>query len=286
MPEVDYDKRGQSLASMGLVERDGDKFNVTVPQKDDKTPLVFIVGRESGGKIFCNCDTFATKSPNDSGFRCEHILAVKHALVAKSVKNDNVPETPAQQISPPQEPPQAEDDDVLEPLPPNAAIQADANKLPHKVKYNENGNVDLFKYQILQNLRVQVPPILLSRKKAGGAAIDFINITDLKDILDIRAGAWTAEIRDYKQIGGQCIMVVRIIIHAKDGDFHSDGNGHEKVDHGAFGDTASNAYAQAFRRAAEGLGLARELWRGKEKIDNKRQQQQQYGQRQTVQRSR
>jgi hypothetical protein len=52
-----------------------------------------------------------------------------------------------------------------------------------------------------------------------------------------------------------------VMIHASDGAYSQDGTGVESINLRGYGDVASNAYAQAFRRACESHGLARELWR-------------------------
>lgn len=126
------------------------------------------------------------------------------------------------------------------------------------------GKINLAYVEICTNLQHPTPRQLISEKKLSGRSIDFVNITDVKDLLDTRGGIWTSEIRDFRQIGMELLMVVRITIHAIDGQFSHDGTGVCEVDHGGFGDTFSNAYAQAFRRSAESHGLCRELWRGLE----------------------
>lgn len=113
-----------------------------------------------------------------------------------------------------------------------------------------------------------VPARLISHRKATRAAnspeIDYININDYKDLLDFRAGVWESTIVDFKQIGESLCVNVRISIHASDGVFHQDGSGIEPLSAGGYGDAFSNSYAQAFRRACEGHGLSRELWRSDE----------------------
>ncbi|HXG83821.1 MAG TPA: Rad52/Rad22 family DNA repair protein, partial [Pyrinomonadaceae bacterium] len=45
------------------------------------------VRRDETGKIRCNCLEFEESAVNDPTFRCEHILAVKYALVAKNTES-------------------------------------------------------------------------------------------------------------------------------------------------------------------------------------------------------
>jgi hypothetical protein len=79
------EKRAKSIAAMGLVNREGDKFSVSTPSLRGRQS-VYDVWRDAEGKIRCNCLEFEESSVNDSGFRCEHILAVKYALVAKNTE--------------------------------------------------------------------------------------------------------------------------------------------------------------------------------------------------------
>jgi hypothetical protein len=72
------------------------------------------------------------------------------------------------------------------------------------------------------------------------------------------------------------VMIVTVLIHASDGAYSQDGTGVESINLRGYGDVASNSYAQAFRRACESHGLARELWRmelSEEQKDISREQQ-------------
>jgi len=79
------DKRAKSIAAMGLVNREGDKFRVSTPSLRGKQTS-YEVWRDANGKIRCNCLEYEEAAVTDSGFRCEHILAVKYALVAKNTE--------------------------------------------------------------------------------------------------------------------------------------------------------------------------------------------------------
>ena len=80
------DKRAKSIAAMGLVNREGDKFRVSTPSLRGKQTS-YEVWRDEAGKIRCNCLEFEEAAVSDAGFRCEHILAVKYALVAKNTES-------------------------------------------------------------------------------------------------------------------------------------------------------------------------------------------------------
>jgi len=80
------DKRAKSIAAMGLVNREGDKFLVSTPSLRGKQTS-YEVWRDEAGKIRCKCLEFEEAAVSDAGFRCEHILAVKYALVAKNTES-------------------------------------------------------------------------------------------------------------------------------------------------------------------------------------------------------
>ncbi len=79
------DKRAKSIAAMGLVNREADKFLVSTPSLRGKQTS-YEVWRDEAGKIRCNCLEFEEAVVADAAFRCEHILAVKYALVAKNTE--------------------------------------------------------------------------------------------------------------------------------------------------------------------------------------------------------
>ena len=80
------EKRAKSIAAMGLVNREGDKFLVSTPSLRGKQTS-YEVWRNEAGKIRCNCLEFEESVAVDPAFRCEHILAVKYALVAKNAES-------------------------------------------------------------------------------------------------------------------------------------------------------------------------------------------------------
>lgn len=90
------EKRAKSIAAMGLVNREGDKFSVSTPSLRGRQ-TVYDVWRDQNGKIRCNCLEFEESSVNDPAFRCEHILAVKYALVSKNT--ESVTKQPASNTS-------------------------------------------------------------------------------------------------------------------------------------------------------------------------------------------
>lgn len=77
------DKRAQGIAAMGLVTREGDRFRVATPTLRGRKSS-YEVWRDDAGKVRCSCLEYEEQAVNDAAFRCEHILAVKHSLLAKN----------------------------------------------------------------------------------------------------------------------------------------------------------------------------------------------------------
>lgn len=77
------DKRAQGIAAMGLVTREGDRFQVATPSLRGRTAK-YEVWRDETGRVRCSCLEYEEHASDDAAFRCEHILAVKHSLLAKN----------------------------------------------------------------------------------------------------------------------------------------------------------------------------------------------------------
>src|SRR3954470_167506 len=79
------DKRAQGIAAMGLVNRVGDRFRVTTPTLRGRRAS-YEVWRDDAGQVRCTCLEFEEQSAGDPRYRCEHILAVKHAVLNKNTE--------------------------------------------------------------------------------------------------------------------------------------------------------------------------------------------------------
>src|SRR5438105_9973793 len=79
------DKRAQGIAAMGLVSREGDRFRVTTPTLRGRRAN-YEVWRDEAGNVRCTCLEFEEQSATDTRYRCEHILAVKHAVLNKNTE--------------------------------------------------------------------------------------------------------------------------------------------------------------------------------------------------------
>ncbi len=79
------DKRAQGIAAMGLVTREGDRFRVATPTLRGRKAS-YEVWRDDTGRVRCTCLEFEEGSASDPAFRCEHVLAVKHSLIARNTE--------------------------------------------------------------------------------------------------------------------------------------------------------------------------------------------------------
>lgn len=79
------DKRAQGIVAMGLVNKQGDRFQVQTPSLRGRRAS-YEVWRDEAGRVRCSCLEFEEGAANDATFRCEHILAVKHSLVQRNTE--------------------------------------------------------------------------------------------------------------------------------------------------------------------------------------------------------
>jgi hypothetical protein len=120
------DKRAQGIAAMGLVNREGDRFHVTTPTLRGRRAS-YEVWRDEAGQVRCTCLEFEEQSASDPRYRCEHILAVKHAVL-----NKNTEAAAKQQPSPKASAPQAQGvtpENVVAAETPNTLTQPASEKL-------------------------------------------------------------------------------------------------------------------------------------------------------------
>ncbi len=100
----------------------------------------------------------------------------------------------------------------------------------------------------------------MSQKRQGGANITFCSWFHRIKYLDYFAPGWSNEIVNMQSIGGKLIMTVRITIPTKDGLISREATGQESEDKDSFGDSSSNAEAQALSRASAKFGLGLYLY--------------------------
>ncbi|HEX6125571.1 MAG TPA: Rad52/Rad22 family DNA repair protein [Pyrinomonadaceae bacterium] len=88
------ERRAKAIAGMGLVTRVGDHFTVSSPsvKANQKSNRVW---RNETNNVVCDCTEFSSALQSGSPTRCEHILAVKFALMDKNTEPSARPELTA-----------------------------------------------------------------------------------------------------------------------------------------------------------------------------------------------
>src|ERR1044072_1731300 len=120
------DKRAQGIAAMGLVNREAARCRLTTPTLRRRRASDE-VWRDEAGQVRCTCLEFEEQSTADPRYRCEHILAVKHAVLAK-----NTEAAAKQQAAPKASAPQAQGvtpENVVAAETPNTLTQTASEKL-------------------------------------------------------------------------------------------------------------------------------------------------------------
>jgi Rad52/22 family double-strand break repair protein len=282
------EKRGQSIAAMGLVNREGDKFRVTTPSLRGRQTS-YEVWRGEGGKIRCNCLEFEENFAHDPAFRCEHVLAVKFALLQKtsesavnkpsaeqvteiitespeSAGGEQKPETAPEMVS---ENGQSEIEmPASDPLENTKGINEMNNETLEKTAQGgENANAEGASNVVsgnfpttLRQLRQNVDPNLVKQREGwrdrNGTAhyVDYVEWHTVADILDETAPNWSHAVKDIRQIGDIITVTVAITIGGVTREGIGTGTGESELG-------IKKAEHDALKRAAVKFGIARELYR-------------------------
>ena len=287
------DKRAKSIAAMGLVNREGDKFLVSTPSLRGKQTS-YEVRRDDAGKIRCNCLEFEESAVNDSAFRCEHILAVKYALVAKNT--ESAAKQPANiETNVEVKPIVSEDKNATEsreesargeqkseevPAKISAKGQADkksaepiqlANTQGEKMKQEntkeiaevhdtETVNNVLNFTTTLRELRKNVDPELVKQREGwrdrngNTHYVDYVEWHTVADILDEHASNWSHAVKDIRQIGDIFTVTVAITIDGVTREGIGTGTAESELG-------IKKAEHDALKRAAVKFGIARDLYK-------------------------
>lgn len=119
--------------------------------------------------------------------------------------------------------------------------------------------------EIETDLRKEIPSALIKTRKQGGSMIRYISWHDAVKIMSYYAAGWSYEIRRIESIGGKLIVIVGVSIPTKDGVVYREATGQEEEGFSGYGDSSSNAEAQALKRAFAKFGLGLHLY---EKVSN------------------
>lgn len=281
------EKRAMSIAAMGLVNREGDKFMVSTPSLRGKQTS-YEVRRDTLGKIRCNCLEFEEMAVEDASFRCEHILAVKFALAQKNsepVTKQKVGKQPESESSTSKFGEQKENETSVEVLANGQAetVKAEKSSLTdtqgetimntknlqdttfitaEEAEFIETRNnvVQMNFASTLRNLHQNINPELVKQRdgwkdRSGNVhKIDYVEWHTVADILDEKAPNWTHTVKDVRQIGSIVTVTVAITI---DGITREGlGTGYADSEMGI-----KKAEHDALKRAAVKFGIARELYK-------------------------
>lgn len=283
------EKRAMSIAAMGLVNREGDKFMVSTPSLRGKQTS-YQVWRDAQGKIRCNCLEFEEMAVENEVFRCEHILAVKFSLAQKNSEpaakqNKKVVETTETESDQSKSGEQKANETLIKDSA-NGQVETaktEISSLTDKIGENtmntqnlqdttfitaeeaelietRNNVVPMTFTSTLRNLHQNINPELVKQrdgwKDRNGNVhkIDYVEWHTVADILDENAPNWTHSVKDVRQIGNIVTVTVAITI---------DGVTREGLGTG-FADSEmgiKKAEHDALKRAAVKFGIARELYK-------------------------
>ncbi len=280
-------KRAMSIAAMGLVNREGAKFMVSTPSLRGKQTS-YEVHRDELGKIRCNCLEYEEMAVENTDFRCEHILAVKFALVQKNsepITKQKVVSLPVTESSKSKLGEQKANKTLIEASAPGHAetVKVKNSSLTDKKGENKmntqnlqdttfvtaeeaemvetrNNVVQMNFASTLRNLRQNVNPTLVKQREGWKDRygnihkIDYVEWHTVADILDEKAPNWNHTVKDVRQIGNFVTVTVAITV---DGITREGlGTGYADSEMGI-----KKAEHDALKRAAVKFGIARELYK-------------------------
>lgn len=277
------EQRARSIAAMGLVDRVGDHFSVFTASLKGRQ-VSYDVRREPSGRIRCECSDFQERSKTERTFRCEHILAVKYALMAKNTEpaaraagekalsntKENVKTESRKSERGEQELASIADIDNF---------HADAAK-PIKLVTN-NGEIEMKENRdnttvqnadnvldfsmTLRELRKNVDPQLVKQREGwrdrngNVQMVDYVEWHTVADILDETAADWAHTVKDIRQIGD--IMTVTVAITIDGVTREGIGTGLAQNEMGI-----KKAEHDALKRAAVKFGIARDLYKKESEV--------------------
>lgn len=274
------EKRARSIAGMGLVNREGGHFRVSTPSLRGRQTS-YVVGRNEAGVIQCTCPEFEQA---EAGFRCEHILAVKFALVDKNTEpvtkqpaasgvdpvNKSAAESRAE-VRGEQEPEEVSEVKASERkrlANTKGEITMKRNNSQETVELDELENEEMVETQnnvldfstTLRELRKNVDPHLVKQREGwrdrngNVQMVDYVEWHTVADILDDAAPNWAHTVKDIRQIGD--IMTVTVAITIDGVTREGIGTGLAQSEMGI-----KKAEHDALKRAAVKFGIARDLYK-------------------------
>ena len=277
------EKRARAIQAMGLVNREGDHFRVFTPSIKGREKW-FEVRRNEAGAVICDCPEFI-RSAGTSRFRCEHILAVKYALLVQQGAagsfevNDQTESresgrgeqelrssTADASFVGRNEDEKAEtielgtqqgDIEMKNDL--KEIVVNDAEQFSEITSEPSTSNVLDFS-STLQELRRNVDPKLVKQREGwrdrngNVQMVDYVEWHTVADILDDSAPNWSHTVKDIKEIGDIMTVTVAITIDGVTREGIGTGNAHNEMG-------IKKAEHDALKRAAVKFGIARDLYK-------------------------
>jgi hypothetical protein len=283
------EKRAQSIAAMGLVDREDGFFRVTTPSlRGHQT--TYIVDRDENGSVRCGCSEFDETIKTTPGFRCEHILAVKYAITAKNtepsarkspfteIDNDNSGKTESRKsVRGEQEKVTVEQNASTSghgeksASEPGGLAKTQGDKTMKRNNAIEDRQVETSEPQeeqsnvlnfssTLRELRKNVDPHLVRQREGwrdrngNVQMVDYVEWHTVADILDETAPNWSHTVKDIREIGNIVTVTVAITIDGITREGIGTGAGQNELG-------IKKAEHDALKRAAVKFGIARDLYK-------------------------
>jgi len=282
------EKKARAIHAMGLVNREGEYFKVFTPSIKGQEKW-FEVRRNDVGSVICNCPEF-DQIGGAAGFRCEHILAVKHALLAQqelqATSSKVINQTESGVSTHGEQKLTSRAAEVSFPGQDENGKAAVAELGDIKGEFEMKNNNDLKEVIIeeneftgeaikpnnvlnfsatLQELRRNVDPRLVKQREGwrdrngNVQTVDYVEWHTVADILDDVAPHWTHTVKDIKEIGDIMTVTVAITINGVTREGIGTGNAHNEMG-------IKKAEHDALKRAAVKFGIARELYKKESEV--------------------
>lgn len=244
------ERRGQSLAAIGLVTREGSRFKVRTAAPRDHQES-YEVWRDEDGSVRCSCPEYEQEAVNKPAFRCEHILAVKYSLMPSTANGES--KMPADKPKTRTEA-QTAGDAALNGDDPGEIEGEDQHEGQPIAEATQMGFAD-----ILRILRRPIDPKLIKTKEGwqdhqgNTHFVEYIEWHTVADILDRIAPSWSHAVRNITQVGDMIAVTASITINGVTREGVGTGSADNETG-------IKKAEHDALKRAAVKFGIARDLY--------------------------
>jgi predicted nucleic acid-binding Zn finger protein len=291
------EKRARTMAALGLVTNRGSHYQVMGPRQG-RTRVTYTVWRARDGKPHCTCPEFRDQAASGANFYCEHILAVKYAVLAQKQDNGAAGEAAHEEAAQADAPPQAaanvgadveeaapfEAPEIETPAPAKAVVKEavmkrkreEANEMPVHLKDEaaagrkeaaEGGAtvVPLAFAATLRQLKQPVDPRLVKTREGWTDRdgqkhmVEYVEWHTVADILDRVAPDWSHAVRNITQIGDVVAVTASITIGGVTREGVGTGTAENETG-------IKKAEHDALKRAAVKFGIARDLYQRESEV--------------------